>query len=158
MLRILSAWLIGLSIFVALGVALTEAGVALGVPSFIELDGPTTVTHGSGRSSYDEEIDSTQTGFGMASGMLAFLIALWAGQAAYARSWRAGFTPKGWLTFRAWLMALSILAVVAILTHLAFRSLHGGVAAYARLLIELGATAGIGWACHQWWKNRAGRL
>lgn len=158
MLRKLFAWFVGIAIFLALAFALTLAGDALGVPSFIELDGPKTITHGSGRYSYDEETDSSQTVYGLVTGMLAFIVALWAGQATYARSWGAGFTKKGRLTFWAWTMALAILTVVSVLTQLAFKSLHGGVAAYARILIELGAVAGVGWACYQWWKNQARRL
>ncbi|MGO4308138.1 hypothetical protein [Cupriavidus sp. RAF12] len=158
MLRKLFAWFVGIAIFLALALALTWAGDALGVPSSIDLDGPTTITRGSDRYSYDEETDSSQTVYGLATGTLSFIVALWAGQAAYARSWSAGFTKKGWLTFWAWTMALTILTVVSVLTQLAFKSLHGGVAAYARMLIELGATAGVGWACHQWWKSRASQL
>ncbi|GLC94782.1 hypothetical protein Tamer19_41900 [Cupriavidus sp. TA19] len=155
-MRKILGWVVGFVVVIAVGVALTLAGAALGVPTSIDLDGPTTITHGSGRYSYEEETESLTTSFGLATLGLSLLIGIWAGQATYAGGWNAGFTRRGWVSFLAWLMALMILTVLAALSHLAFRGLSGSVAAYAQLFIEVGATVGIGWACHQWWKNRVG--
>ncbi|MBF6989295.1 hypothetical protein [Cupriavidus sp. IK-TO18] len=158
MLRKLLAWLVGIAVFLALGMALTWAGSAFGVPSSIDLDGPTTITHGSGRYSYDEDTESSETLYGLVTGALSIIVGLWAGRAIYARSWRAGFSERGLLTLWAWIMALAILAALSVLTYLAFRSFHGRTASYARMFIELGSAAGIAWACYQWWKNRVSRL
>jgi hypothetical protein len=55
-------------------------------------------------------------------------------------------------------MAFAILTIVSVLVHLAFKSFTGVFASYARMLVELGAAVGVGWACYQWFKNRVSRL
>ncbi len=157
-MRTFLAWLVGFVVVLCLGVGLTAAGEALGVPSSIDLDGPTTVTRGSGRYSYDEEVTSLQTAYGYASGAFAVVIALWAGQATYHRKLNAGFTSKGWFSFFAWLLALTILMVISVLIHLTFGQFHGTIAYYVRELLELAAVVGVGWASYQWYKNRVARL
>lgn len=157
-MRKLFGWMVGIVVFLGVGLALMWAGNALGVPSSIELDGPVTITHGGGRYSYDEETDSLQTTYGLMTGALAGLIGIWAGQAAHARRWNAGFTAEGQLSIRAWLMALTILCVLSALTQLAFRGFIGQAAGYVKLAIEAGGCAGVAWACHQWWKNRRNSL
>lgn len=154
----LFAWLVGVLVFLGVGLAFTWAGNRLGVPSDIDLHGTTTITHGGGRASYDEEVDSLITSYGMVTGALSMIFGLWAGRATYARRWHANFTKQGWLTFWAWSMALGVLAVLSVLIHLAFKGFSGYVASYARMIIEVGAAVGVGWACHQWWKNRVRQL
>ena len=145
-------------VVIAVGLALTFAGAALGASTSIELDGPTTITHGSGRYSYDEEVESLQIVFGYATLGFSLIVGIWAGMTASLGRWSAGFTEKGWLSFFAWLMALAILMVVSVLTHLAFKAFSGSIASYARMLVELGAMVGVGWACHQWWKNGVAQI
>ena len=151
-------WLIGLFVMVAVGVAFTAAGEALGVPSSIHLDEPTTITHSGGRYSYDEEITSFQTTYGYLSGALSVVIALWAGQAAYHLKIGAGFSRKGWYSYFAWLLALVVLVVLSVVFHLVFRQFQGSFASYSRMFIELASIAGVAWAAHQWYKNRAATL
>ena len=153
-MRTLLGWVVGIFITLAVGVGLTAAGEALGVPSSIDLDEPTTVTQGGGRYSYDEEVTSLQTSYGYASGAFAVVIALWASQAAYHGKLGAGFSRKGWYSYSAWVIALVVLMVLSLLTHLAFRHFHGAIAYYARMMVELASLAGVGWASHQWYKNR----
>ena len=137
---------------------MTYIGEAAGVPSFIDLDGPMTITHGSGRYSYDEEVSSLQTSYGYASGGFAFVVALWAGQAFFHGKVAAGFTKRGWYSFAAWLVALAILMITSALIHVAFSSFHGTPASYIRMFLELVAAAGVGWASYQWFKNRVATL
>jgi hypothetical protein len=153
-MRTAIAWIVGIITFLAVGLGLAFLGDALGVSISIDLDRPTTITHGSGPYSYDEEVTSLTTSYGYTSGVFAFLIGLWTGQAVYVQHWNAGFTKKGWYSFFAWLIALTALMVVSVLVHLAFRSFNSAFASYIRMFIELGAVLGIGWACHQWFKNR----
>ncbi len=63
-MRTAFGWFVGIVVVIAVGLALTFAGAALGVPTSIGLDGQTTITHGSGRYSYDEEVESLQIVFG----------------------------------------------------------------------------------------------
>jgi hypothetical protein len=153
-MRAAMGWIVGVIITFLVGLGLTFLGDALGVSVSVDLDGPTVITNGSGRYSYDEEVTSLMTFYGYTSGTFAFLIGLWAGQAAFAMRWGAGFTRKGVYSFSAWFIALSILMIVSVLTHLAFRPFFGVLASYARMGVELGAIIGVGWACHQWFKNR----
>jgi hypothetical protein len=157
-MRTVLGWLVGIVVAVLVGVGFTAAGEALGVPSSIDLDEPTTITHGSGRYSYDEEVTSLQTAYGYASGTLAVLIALWAGQAAFHGKLGAGFSRKGWYSYSAWVIALVALMVLSLLIHLAFRQFHGPVAYYARMLVELASLIGVSWSAHQWYKNRVATL
>lgn len=153
-MRTAMGWIVGVIIFLLIGLGLTYLGDAVGVPGAVDLDGSTVITNGSGRYSYDEEVTSFMTFFGYTSGAFAFIIGLWAGQAAYAMRWDAGFTQKGFYSFFAWFIALTILMFVSVLTHLAFRPFFGVFASYARMGVELGAIIGVGWACQQWFKNR----
>ena len=157
-MRAFLAWVVGVIVLIAVGVGLSFLGEAIGVPSFIDLDGPTTITHGSGRYSYDEEVSSLQTSYGYASGGFAFVVALWIGQAFYHGKAAAGFTKRGWYSFAAWLLALAFLMVISALIHLAFRTFHGTLASYVRMFLELVAVAGVGWASYQWFKNRVATL
>ena len=155
-MRSFAAWIIG--IVIAVGVGLTFVGEMLGVPSSIDLDEPTTITHGGGRYSYDEEVTSLQTSYGYASGAFAIVIGLWAGQAAFHQRLSAGFTKEGWFSFSAWIIALTALMTISILIHLAFSKTHGALAYYVRMTLEILAIGGIGWASHQWYKNRVASL
>ena len=157
-MRAFAAWIIGIVVIIAVGVGLTFVGEALGVPSSIDLDEPTTITHGGGRYSYDEEVTSLQTSYGYASGAFAIVIGLWAGQAAFHQRLSAGFTKEGWFSFSAWIIALTALMTISILIHLAFSKTHGALAYYVRMTLESLAIGGIGWASHQWYKNRVASL
>lgn len=153
-MRTAIAWVIGFITALLVGVGLTFIGDVLGVSTSIDLDGPITMTSGSGRYSYDEEVTSLMTMYGYTSATFAFLTGLWIGKATYTRHWNAGFTQKGCYSFFAWLIALATLMIVSVLVHLAFRPFTGVVASYIRTCIELGAVFGIGWACYQWFTNR----
>jgi hypothetical protein len=143
-MRTAIAWIVGIIVFFAVGVGFTFLGDSLGIP--ITTDG------------YHDEATSLTTSYGYASGIIAFLGGIWSGQAIYARHLNAGFSKRGWFSFSAWLMALGILVVVSMLVQLAFRSFNGALAAYIRMFIELSAMLGVGWACHQWFKNRVNHL
>ena len=153
-MRVALGWIVGFVATIAVALLLTWAGEAIGVPSAVHLAEPIIVT------SYDNDelVDSGQTSFGLAAGAASLVIGIWAGQAAFFGQWNARFTRTGWCTFAAWLMACGILMIVTALTHLAFRSAGADSARYVKMVIELGAAAGVGWACHQWWKNRTARF
>lgn len=157
-MRSFVAWVLGIIVFIAVGVGFSFVGEQLGVPSSIDLDEPTTVTRGSGRYSYDEEVTSFQTSYGYASGAFAIAIGLWAGQAAFHKKLRAGFTKEGWFSFSAWLIALGALMVISVLIDLAFAKFHGALAYYIRMFLELSAIGSVGWSAHQWYKNRVASL
>lgn len=157
-LRKLAAWIVGIIVLLGLGVALSWGGNALGVPSGIDLTGPVIVTHGSGRLSYDEEVDSVQTFYGLLTGALSFVVALWAARATYARSWRADFSGKGWVTLLAWAMALTVLLILSLVSDIVFRRFHGDVASYVRTALELCASVGVALASYRWWSRQTRRL
>lgn len=153
-MRAAIGWIVGIIIALLVGLGLALLGDAIGVSVSVDLDSPTVVTNGIGRYSYDEEVTSNMTFYGYTTITFALLTGLWAGQAAYAMRWDAGFTRKGFYSFSAWFIALVILMIVSVLTHLAFRPFFGVLASYARMGVELGAIIGVAWACHQWFKNR----
>jgi len=153
-MRTAIGWTVGIIVTLLAGLGLTFLGDAVVVSGSVDLGGPTVITNGSGRYSYDEEVTSLMTFYGYTSGTFAFLVGLWAGQATCTMRWGAGFTRKGVYSFSAWLIALGILMIVSVLTDLAFHPFSGVFASYARMGVELGATVGVGWACHQWFKNR----
>lgn len=148
------SWLIGITVWIALCFIFAIAGGAVGVPSEIDLDSPVTVIRGSGRYSYEDEVSSFMTWYGLTTMGLAIMGAAWAGQAFYHRRWLAGFSRRGWYSFAAGLMALSILAIFSMLLHLALGRFHGLFVHYIRMILELGALVGVGWFCRQWFRNR----
>lgn len=102
-MKMIFAWVFGFAVFIATGAMLSYVGSELKIPSDMELGGPTTVTYGSGRESYEEEIDSTQTTFGFFSISLAIVLGIWAGNAVNALRWDGGFNREGkalfWTSF-----------------------------------------------------------
>lgn len=151
LMRTAFGWFVGIVVVAAVGFALGSAGAALGIPMFITLDDPITISYYKGP---DVETSDLATMFGYAAMGFTLLVGSLAGRAAYVGRWDAGFTKKEWFSLFAWLMALSILMVVFVLTDLALRRFSGSLASYTGVLIEFGAVAGVGWACRQWWKNR----
>lgn len=143
-MRIAIAWIVGIIVFCAVGVGFAFLGGSLGIPSTID--------------GYHDEPTSLTTSYGYASSIIALLGGLWSGQASYVRHLNAGFTKRGWFSFFAWLMALGVLVIVSMLVHLAFRSFNGAFASYVRMFTELSVMLGVGWACHQWFKNRVHHL
>jgi hypothetical protein len=157
-LRLIFAWVVGFIVFMAVGVPLGLGGDMLGVPSSIHLSDATTITHGGGRFSYDEEVSSLQTFFGYMVGGVSFLVALWAGRATYFQSIGAGFTDVGRASFFAWLIALTTLLCLSLVYHLAFAKFDGPIAYYVQGLLGILTIFGVGWASHQWYKNRVASL
>lgn len=157
-MRTAFGWFAGIVVVAAVGFALRSAGTALGIPMFIKLDDPVTITYDGGRYGAESETSVLLTIFGYAVVGFTLLIGSLAGRAAYVGRWNAGLTKRDRLSCLAWLMALSILMVIFVLTDLALRGFSGSLASYAGVLIEFGAVAGVGWACHQWWKNRVKQI
>ena len=152
-MRTALAWIIGFAALLIVGVAIGLLGDAIGVPPAIYHDQPI------GREIDGEYSESTSspTSFGYATMIFSVVVGVWAGRVVFARSWWAGFTPTGRLTFLAWLMATAILLPAAAVVDLALESKHGTVVFYIRLVLELGIVIGVGWSCHQWWKNRVAK-
>ena len=55
-MRAAIAWIVGIGTILSVGLGLAFLGESIGISTSIELDGPTTITNGSGRYSYDEEV------------------------------------------------------------------------------------------------------
>lgn len=157
-LRLIAAWVIGFIVWIGVGILLGRCGDLLGVPSDIYLSDATTITHGGGRFSYDEEVSSLQTFFGQIVMGFSFMVALWAGRATYFQSIGAGFTDGGRLSFFAWLIAMTVLLCLSLVYHLAFAKFNGPIAYYAQGLLGILTLFGVGWASHQWYKNRVAAL
>lgn len=153
-LRSILSYAFGFATWIGVGLLLRWLGDGAGVITTEYLDGPVTVTRGSGPASYDEEIDSYPTFYGSMTLGLSFVIALWAGRAIYAKSVTAGFSREDGWSFLAWLLAFSILSATAILIDLAFRQFSSTPASYIRFFVEIAAAAGVGWSVRQWWKLR----
>ena len=154
-MRRFAAWLVGVAVFLAIGVGIALVGDTVGLISSVDLDGPTSITHGSGRYSYEEEETSFLTSFGYATGVLATLIGLWAGQATCHGKLAAGFTRKGWLSFNIWVGATTILLIMSGIIQLAFNHFHRSFANYARMILELATFIGVAWPSHKLFKARA---
>lgn len=157
-LRSMAAWVMGFIVWIVVGVILSLGGDMLGVPSSIHLSDATTITHGGGRYSYDEEVSSLQTFFGQIVMVFSLVVALWAGRAIDSHSIGAGFTDIGRLSFFAWLIAMTALLCLSLVYHLAFAKFNGPIAYYAQWLLEILTLFGVGWASHQWYKNRVAAL
>lgn len=157
-MRTFLSWFVGVIAVIVIGVGFTAGGEVLGVQSYIDLDVPITVTRGSGPSSYDEEVSSYQTTYGLITGTLSFVIALWVGQAIYHGEVNAGFSRKGWYSYLAWVFALTVLAALSLVFHLAFRQFQGMLVNYIRMFVELASVAGVAWASYQWYQIRIALL
>ena len=149
-MRTFSAWFIGVTAFLFVGVCVGIIGDLVGVPAYVYHATPV----GYWVDSEYAETDSTTTAFGMSVMLLAIVFGVWAGRATFFRSVGAGFSSKGKFTFLAWLMAAVVLCVAGALVDLAFHSVHSSFGSYLRWFIEVAIAAGVGWSCYQWWKNR----
>ncbi|MDO8048466.1 hypothetical protein O3301_08305 [Janthinobacterium sp. SUN211] len=158
LMRTFLSWFVGVIALIVIGIGFTVCGEVLGVPSYIDLDEPIAVMRGSGPSSYDDEVSSYQTTYGLTSGALSFVIALWVGQAIYHWEVNAGFSRKGWYSYLAWIFALTVLAALSLVFHLTFRQSQGMLVNYTRMFVELASIAGVAWASYQWYQNRIALL
>jgi len=153
--RSVLGWVVGI-VVLALGViGFDVGGDAVGAVSHIELDEPITVTHGNGIASWDEEVDTLTTWYGQMTGLLSLVVAVWAGFAASTARLDAGWKRGGWHTYCAWLMGLSTLSLLALLSELAFPKDPARWLQITRNLLSLGLTAVVAQFCYRWWKMRA---
>lgn len=153
-MRTFLAWLTGVVAFLVVGVGIGMVGDLVGVPAHIYHATPV----GYWVDGEYAETNSTATSFGMGIMFLAVVLGVWAGRVTYFRSVGAGFSAIGRLTFFAWLMASLIFCVAGALLDLAFRSVYSSLASYLSWLIQAAIVAGVGWSCHQWWKNRVANI
>lgn len=149
-MRTVTAWLVGIVGFLLVGVGIGLLGDAMGIPPAVHHNRPIGREIGGEYS----ESDSSPTSFGYATMIFSAVVGVWAGRASFARSWWAGFTPIGKLTFFAWLTSAAVLLPAGAIVDLAFQHKHGPAWYYIRLLLEIVTAAGVAWACHRWWKNR----
>lgn len=63
-------------------------GDAFGVPTYVELDETRIVLVGSGRTSYEQEIDGYCTDYGGTAFGIGLMLAVRAGQAIYVRQYQ----------------------------------------------------------------------
>lgn len=151
-------WVVGIIVF-AIGVIGFEiAGEAIGAVSRIELDEPITVTRGSGRESWEEEVDTITTWYGQMTGLLSLTVAIWAGCAASTFRLDAGWKRKEWLVFRAWFTGLSILSLLGLLSELAFPTDPERWLQVLVNVVSLGLTALVALFCFQWWRAQTESL
>jgi hypothetical protein len=153
-MRTFFAWFFGVAVFLVVGVGVGIVGDLVGVPAYIYHATPV----GYWVDGEYAETDSTTTAFGMGIMLLAIVLGVWSGRATFFASVRAGFSEKGNFTFFAWLMAAVVLCVAGALVDLAFRSVRSSLAGYLLWFVEVTIAVGVGWSCHQWWKNRVAHI
>lgn len=146
------AWLLGLFALLATALAIGFLGDSVGLPPVISLDTPLSLTTLDG--DYIETYSLT-TSIGLAAAVFSTVVAIWVGRAFYFSSVNAGFSPLGRLTYLAWLMATAILVCAGAVIDLAMRSIYGAYTGYFQFVLQATISAGVAWACYQWWKNRA---
>ncbi len=156
--RVALGWIVGLLTFAAGVIATQRLGDAVGVASEVFLDEPVTITHGSGKGSWDEETDVLMTWFGQTSAGLTVALAIWAGFSAGYGSLNAGWDRKGWLTFRAWAVALVVLLVASIVLDHVLPDTGRRATQVVRKLVTYGATIGVAVISYRWWKWRTKAL
>ena len=153
-MRSFTAWLVGVAVFLLIGVGIALVGDMVDLRSSTDLDAFNGLTYGS----YEEGKTSFLTSFGYASGVLATLAGLWAGQATFHRKIAAGFTRKGWLSFSIWISATTALLILSGIIQLAFNHFHGRFAYYASMLTELIIFLGVVWPSYKLFKRLASQI
>lgn len=144
------ASLVGFTTVVLVALALGAAGDAIDVPPIVFFDPPLTREIDGDY----QEISSATTSFGLAAGIFATVVGIWAGRATYSGGILTGLTPVARFTFLAWLMAATLLVFAGALLDLAFRHQYGWPASYVHGFLDISIAGGIAWSCRQWWKNR----
>jgi hypothetical protein len=83
------------------------------IPTYIDFGETITVTRGSGRYSYEEEIDGTSTTAGILIMIFSLMIASRIGMAILYKSISGGLNEKSHVEFNAWFLGLSLMLVCA---------------------------------------------
>jgi hypothetical protein len=152
------AWAGGIVVAVALLTAGTEALQAVGVRTRIDLDEAVTVTHGSGRYSYEEERDSFTTDVGAAMMVLAIMIGTRIGKWIYTGQLGGGVSARGRIQFRAVLGGVACFLLIGSVLDLLRGDEKGWLISVAHSLALLATAGGCFLLFKRWHDVRVANL
>lgn len=89
------------------------AASMLGLPVFIDYGDSVMVTHGSGRYSYDEEVDGAMTDLGFFQLAISAMLAWRIHHLALTGSWSNGLAIESRRTWLKWVMGITAYAVLS---------------------------------------------
>ena len=119
MIRTIFGVIVALATFFAVAFVVDVAADAMGMPTYIDFGKTVTVTHGSGRYSYETEEDGASTYLGEAGNILALVLGLIAGRVT-AVGWVRAMAPETKALASAAVAGLLVYGVVGALVLLVF--------------------------------------
>ncbi len=136
------AWVVGIASWVVIVKFFNILSQSIDVPTYIDFGETITVTRGSGRQSYDEDIDGEFTTVGTAFNFLSLMFAARIGMAAHSWKLSGGVSKKGNIDFIAWAAGITIFGIMAAMLFKIFGSSESDFLNILRNILELviGAT------------------
>jgi len=149
-LKIALSWVIGIVSLVLISKCFNILLQSIGVPSYIDFGETITVTRGSGRYSYDEDIDGYFTTAGAVFNFLSLMLAVRIGMSVYSQTINDGVSKKGNIDFIAWATGLAIFGAVAAILFKIFNSSNSAFLNFLGNILELCAVGIIFYFCKKW--------
>lgn len=141
--RLIAAWGAGIISLIVIGLIFEAIMKSFGIVSYIDFGETLTMTHGSGRYSYDTEEDGASTLVGTVSNFLSIMLAARIGMAVYSGNLGGGVSKAGNIIFLAWLYGLTALGVGGAILFSLFHSSQSDFLNIVGNLLELGLAGGI---------------
>jgi len=144
------AWTIGIVSCVVIVKFFNILLQSIGVPTYIDFGETITVTLGSGRESYDEDINGEFTTVGTAFNFLSLMFAARIGMAVHSRRLNGGVSKKGNIDFIVWTVGIAIFGIMGAILFKIFNSSDSNFLNILKNILELTIGAAIFYFCKKW--------
>jgi hypothetical protein len=149
-IKMIASWVVGIISCVVISLIFNAIMKSVGIVNYIDFGETLSVTHGSGRYSYDTEEDGAFTTAGTAFNFLSIMLAARIGMAVYSGHFGGGVSKTGNIVFLAWLYGLAALGVGGSVLFALFHSQHSSYLNVVRNILELPLAGGIFYYGWQW--------
>lgn len=105
------AWIVGICAAITVYIGFDNVLKFADIPTYIDFGETITVTRGSGKMSYEEDIDGQSTTAGIAIVILSIMIGSRMGMAIFYKNISGGLDHNGRIEFNAWLYGIMLVLI-----------------------------------------------
>lgn len=142
-LRKIAAWVTGIIFWILVSKIASVILRSIGVTAYVDFGETHTITYGSGRYSYEDEVSGAFTAAGYAINFLTLMFAVRIGMAIYHKNINGGISPKGNIDFLVWAAGIALYGVVGSIIYAVFQDTDSDFLHITGNLLELSLIGGI---------------